>query len=218
MERQSSSTGVIGHRSSFGQPATVVALAQQLRRDLAAVDAASGYEPVSNEAITVVARRYGLPAIYQDFLRAVGRTGFVLAPGPFQELVIYAAPDLEAAQIGFRGPRRGDESFVAPHGWRRSWVVIANDSGDPYFLDTNRPGTGGECPIYTAMHGTGTWEPLLAASSLEQFLRILDVWLRIVVTHHDPQNPDEPLDEAQARRLAIDIERIDPAAAPLWAV
>lgn len=218
MQRHTESNGARSSEGPAGRSSRIAALAKRLRDELVAQGAAAPFEPAPPVVIATAARRYGLPETYQEFLHAVGQAGFVLAPGPFRELVVYGAPELEDAQVSFRGPRRGDESFVAPHGWRRSWVVIAADSGDPYFLDTSRPGARGECPVFTAMHGTGTWEPLLAASSLEQFLRILDVWLRIVVTHHDPQNPDEPLDEMQARRLAIEIERIDPSAAPLWAV
>lgn len=218
MERSIGSTGTASGVAPGSPSSSITALTRRLRNDLVALGATTAYEPVTHAAMSAMTKRYALPGVYQEFLLALGQTGFVLAPGPFQELVVYAAPQLEDAQIGFRGPRRGDESFVAPHGWRRGWIVIATDSGDPYFLDTARVGARGECPIFTAMHGTGTWEPLLAASSLEQFLRILEVWLRIVVTHHDPLNPDEPLDETQARRLAIDIERIDPAASSLWAV
>lgn len=218
MERSTGSTGTVSGLAPGGARSSITTLTRRLRSDLLALGAATAYQPVTHAAMSAVTKRYSLPGAYQEFLLALGQAGFVLAPGPFQELVVYGAPQLEDAQVGFRGPRRGDESFVAPHGWRRSWIAIATDSGDPYFLDTARVGARGECPIYTAMHGTGAWEPLLAASSLEQFLRILDVWLRIVVAHHDPLNPDEPLDETQARRLAIDIERIDPATASLWAV
>ena len=120
------------------------------------------------------------------------------------------------AQVGFRGPRPGDDGFVAPHGWRRTWVVIAADAGDPYFLDVTQTTPAGESPVWMAMHGTGTWEPRLVASSIAQFLQVLRVWTRIVVPHYDPQNPDEPLDDAHLRRLTNEITQIDAAAAKHW--
>ena len=196
----------------------IAAELEQLREELAAQGQEHVVEPVPRAVVDQMTRRYGLPAVYQRLLHALGSQGLSIMPGPFQRLVLHAAPDLEAAQVGYRGPRLGDESFIAPHGWRRSWVVIAADAGDPYFLDVAKASAAGECPVYTAMHGTGTWDPILAASSLEQFLRILTTWARIVVPQYDPQNPEEPLDEAQARRLAAEIERIDPAAAEHWAV
>ena len=76
----------------------------------------------------------------------------------------------------------------------------------------------GDTPVWTAMHGTGTWEPILAASSLAQFLQILRVWVRIVVSHHDKQNPDEPLDDAHLRRLTNEINQIDSAATDHWTI
>ncbi len=196
----------------------IAAELQQLREVLAAHGQEHVEEPVPPAVVDEMTRRYGLPAAHQQFLRALGQHALGITPGPFQQLVLHPAPDLNRAQVGFRGPRLGDESFIAPHGWRRSWVVIAADAGDPYFLDVAKANAAGECPVYTAMHGTGTWEPILAASSLEQFLRILRVWLRIVVAHHDPANPDEPLDEPHTRRLAAEIAQIDPAAAAHWAL
>lgn len=196
----------------------ITALVQRLREELIALELARPFQPVAPAVVEAAAQHYGLPPSQRELLLALGQHGLSLLPGPYQELTLFAAPELERAQVGFRGPRLGDDSFVAPHGWRRGWVVIAADSGDPYFLDVSRVTKQGECAVYTAMHGTGAWDPLLAASSVEQFLRILLTWTRIVAPHHDRQNPDEPLDEAHARRLALEIERIDPAAAPQWAV
>ena len=207
----------------------IVSLVRQLREELRlqadkqdsdAAESANEYTPIpaSSQAIETVSQRYHLPAAYQEFLRALGRRGLAILPGPFQELIIYAAPELSRAQVGFRGPRLGDDAFVAPHGWRKSWVVIGFDAGDPYFLDTTKTLPNGDSPIWTAMHGTGTWEPLLAASSLTQFLHILQVWARIVVSHHDKQNPDEPLDDAHLRRLTGEISQIDPAVADHWTI
>jgi hypothetical protein len=207
----------------------IPALLQQLRDELrlqarkqhpdAPDDAfADDIAPVAPGVVEAATRRYRLPPAYQQFLRALGRHGFSILPGPFQELVIYAAPELERAQVGFRGPRLGDDAFVAPHGWRRSWVVIAYDTGDPYFIDTTKVARDGDTPIWTAMHGTGTWEPILAASSLAQFLKILHVWARIVVSQFDKQNPDEPLDDAHLRRLTSEINQIDAAALDHWTI
>lgn len=198
----------------------IPALVEQLRAILAAADpnqdAVEGHEPVAPEQLAALAGRYSLPPAYQRLLEALGARGLTIAPGPIEELTVFAAPDLEAGQVGYRGVRPGDDSFVAPHGWRRAWVVIAIDAGDPYFLDVAKANGAGECPVFAAMHGTGAWEPELAASSLEQFLRILKAWLRIVVSHHDRHEPDEPLDEAHARRLRSEIARIDPAAVGHW--
>lgn len=174
--------------------------------------------PVAPGVVAAVAGRYNLPPVYQAFLQALGKSGISIVPGPFQELVIYAAPELDEGQVGFRGTKPGNDSFVAPHGWRRTWIVIAYDNGDPYFIDTTRTTSTGEVVVWSAMQGTGTWEPHLAASSLGQFLRLLRVWAHYLVPHHDPQNPDEPLDDAQLRRLNNEINQIDAEAAEHWAL
>lgn len=210
--------GAQGSKSPARAGESMSALPGLVRQLLTELDGAETREPVAPRLLNDLGRRYGLPPAYRELLTALGGHGFALVPGPFRELVVYAAPELDAAQIGFRGSRLGDDSFVAPHGWHRGWVVIAADAGDPYFIDIAKADQGGGCPVFTAMQGTGTWEPILAASSLEQFLRILRVWLRIVVAHHDPANPDEPLDEPHTRRLAAEIAQIDPAAAAHWAL
>ena len=174
--------------------------------------------PIAPGIVEGVAARYDLPPVYQALLRALGKSGISIIPGPFQELVIYAASELDEGQVGFRGTRPGNDSFVAPHGWRRTWVVIAYDNGDPYFIDTAKITPQGEVAVWSAMQGTGTWEPHLAASSLAQFLRLVRVWVHYLVPHHDPQNPDEPLDDAQLRRLNNEINQIDAAAAEHWAL
>lgn len=171
--------------------------------------------PIAPAMVDALVRRYELPLAYQIFLQALGKQGIALLPGPFQELIVYAAPELGQAQVEFRGQH---DSFVAPHGWHRTWVVIAYDNGDPYFIDTAKLLPEGDCQIWMAMHGTGNWEPRLVASSLGQFLRILRVWARIVVSHHDPQNPDEPLDDAHLRRLTSEITQIDADAAEHWTI
>jgi hypothetical protein len=193
---------------------------QERRRDLETDDEATPppVVPVAPAAVDALVQRYSLPPAYQAILLTLGRQGISVLPGPFQELVIYAAPELERAQVGFRGPRLGDDGFVAPHGWRRTWIVIAFDHGDPYFLDVTKTLPDGDSPVWTAMHGTGTWEPRLAASSLSQFLQILRVWTRIVVPHYDPQNPDEPLDDAHLRRLTNEIAQIDSVATSHWTI
>lgn len=203
---------------------TIIELIGQIRAELAAQEQEGGLRPgeapeaIAREAVQSLAARYHLPATYQAVLLTLGQQGFSITPGPFQQIVVPAAPGLEAAQVGYRGAWPGDDSFVVPHGWRKHWVVIATDAADPYFLDTTKTTPDGECPVYTAEQGTGAWEPHLAASSIAQFLRILRAWLRLVVPYQDRQNPAEPLDDAHARRLRAEIASIDPAAVDHWSV
>jgi hypothetical protein len=65
--------------------------------------------------------------------------------------------------------------------WKSSWFVFAESSllGDPYFLDLSSRDTEGDCPVRTAMSGQDRWQPVLAASSFAQFLRIIGAGLKL---------------------------------------
>jgi hypothetical protein len=55
--------------------------------------------------------------------------------------------------------------------WQETWLVIGFDEmcGDPIFVDLAKP----EYPVYTAMYGTGQWDPSLVAASFEGFVAAL---------------------------------------------
>lgn len=55
--------------------------------------------------------------------------------------------------------------------WRAEWLVFGYDYGDPVFVDTREEDRG--FPVYTAEHGTGSWEPEEIAVSLAAFTQIL---------------------------------------------
>jgi hypothetical protein len=85
---------------------------------------------------------------------------------------LYEIEQLQSAQIGysvgadgisFTGNQEGD--------WRDGWLVIGYEdlSGDPIFIDVLQE----ECPVYSAMHGEGSWNPRLIASSIDGFTMAL---------------------------------------------
>jgi hypothetical protein len=63
---------------------------------------------------------------------------------------------LDEEQAGYDGPD-----------WKESWLVVARDEacGDPIFIDAADP----QFPVYTAMHGEGTWLARPIAPSLRKF-------------------------------------------------
>jgi len=79
--------------------------------------------------------------------------------------------ELEEAQHGYRvNPLTGDDLTGDGSGdWRRSWVTVGweADLGDPLFVDLARA----DLPVFTAMHGGGSWEPEPVALSLASLLR-----------------------------------------------
>ena len=75
-------------------------------------------------------------------------------------------------QLGYSLHPDGSDLTGSGEGdWLRSWVVIGTDTelGDPFFVDRSQP----ELPVYTAMHGVGSWDAELVSTSLESFLETL---------------------------------------------
>jgi len=65
------------------------------------------------------------------------------------------------AQTGYGGPD-----------WRPDWLVIAIETacGDPLFVDRSHPGS----PVFTAMHGMGSWDSSPVAPSWHAFVRAVE--------------------------------------------
>lgn len=86
---------------------------------------------------------------------------------------LVAGNKIDEAQFGYSVTVDGvDLSSDEDGRWQKSWVVIGSDTevGDPFFVDT----AVSSLPVYTAMHGIGTWEPMEVAASFDGFLRSLE--------------------------------------------
>ena len=85
-------------------------------------------------------------------------------------VVRLATPDeLGDLQVGYGvDPDGEDLSGNARGDWRAGWVVIGGDEdlGDPLFVDL----ADASLPVFTAMHGAGTWDPRPVAPSWQHFL------------------------------------------------
>ena len=82
------------------------------------------------------------------------------------------AEQLEAEQLGYaRHPDGRDLTGVQDGEWRKSWLVFAHEDmcGAPIFTDLAAEGF----PVFTAIHGTGFWEPTLIAGSFDAFVAAL---------------------------------------------
>jgi hypothetical protein len=101
-----------------------------------------------------------LPALLLDFYREVGPwgtthyenvgpVGSTLSVGG-NPVCIPPLHKLENFQAGYAWSK--DPSDTLP-GWRPEWLVVAEQGGDPFILDT---GTG---EVLFAFHGAGTWAP-----------------------------------------------------------
>lgn len=154
-----------------------------------------------------------IPRRYREFLSECDPVG-VHTVTPSERIRLVPAAELVKEQIGFSLSESGEPITSPPSsGWRASWVIVAHSSllGDPYFLDTSDPDAEGDCPVYTAMSGTETWQPRLCGSSFALFLRILAIGME-VARGFDVDDYD--VDNEQVFREAIGpkIREVDPAA------
>ncbi len=93
-------------------------------------------------------------------------------------------------QLGYSLHPDGSDLTGSNEGdWYKGWIVIATDTevGDPFFIDINKS----SMPVYTAMHGMGSWSPELVATSLDSFLEVL-VYLKSISNQDFSRiDPDE---------------------------
>ncbi len=80
-----------------------------------------------------------------------------------------AADELGKLQLGFRVHPSGRDLTGRKKGdWLPTWVVIGTDEdvGDPLFVDV----ADDDLPVFTAMHGQGSWDPEEVADALADLL------------------------------------------------
>jgi len=155
-----------------------------------------------------------LPRRFREFLLAADPLD-VETRTPAERVRLVPSERLLDEQRGFGLNETGEaHAGPPPNGWRPGWVIVAHSAllGDPYFLDTTSPDAEGDCPVYTAMNGTGVWKPRLCASGFATFLRILSIGM--VVAKGFPDR-DVDVDDEQVFREALGprIREHDPAAA-----
>lgn len=171
---------------------------------------ASTFAKAAPETIDPLKKALKLPARYRSFLLGANPVDVETAT-PVERVRLIPAEQLEKAQDLVRGATEPDGT--ADSSWRKSWVLIAESSllGDPYFLDVAKLDAEGDCPVFTAMSGQDRWNPTLAASSFEQFLRILTTGMETAAGFGDAIMDDEDEDTFR-KALAPKIKVIDAAA------
>jgi hypothetical protein len=91
--------------------------------------------------------------------------------------------------------------------WNENWLVIASDvlGGDPIFIDTSSD----KLPVYTAMHGNGSWEPVPVADSWTQFLAALEFSRRYTKGREYPVGlENNPLSATEQSTLMDGLQEI----------
>jgi hypothetical protein len=153
-----------------------------------------------------------IPRRYRAFLKACDPLECETRT-PSERVLLLPSQDLLKEQEGFslEGGKLIDSP--RPNGWKPSWVIIAHSSmlGDPYFLDVSESDAEGDCPVYTAMSGTDSWQAKLCASSFAMFLRVLSVTMEVAEGFNETQLDYD--DEFVFREaLGPKIREYDPAA------
>ncbi|WP_312114311.1 SMI1/KNR4 family protein [Brevibacillus reuszeri] len=115
------------------------------------------------QAIQSVSEKWRLPADYLYFLKQYVPESVSWNTDKYINLDIYGAKDLLEGQCGYNYNPVTDEVITE---WPSDYLVIASDEGDPYCIDLSREDT----VIYTAEHGTGSWDFSVAYDNLVEFL------------------------------------------------
>ncbi len=125
---------------------------------------------------------------------------------------IHPLDEIQDAQLGYSVDPGGNSLVSDEEGsWKQNWLVIGYEDlcGDPIFIDTEAEG----CSVYTAMNGTGSWNPILIASRIESFAEALDI---ISVLSQGRENPVElesnPLPSGERDKALKEIQRKNPNA------
>jgi hypothetical protein len=132
---------------------------------------------------------------------------------PSERVRLIPAGELLKEQEGFALENGEPILSQRPSGWRPCWIIIGHSSllGDPYFLDVSEADAEGDCPVYTAMSGTDTWQAKMCASSFATFLRVLAVTMEVAAGFNESQLDYD--DEFVFREaLGPKIREYDPAA------
>lgn len=115
------------------------------------------------KALRIVSDKWRLPDEYLYFLKHYVPESVTWNTDEYINLFIYGAEQLPEGQWGYNYNPVTDEEISD---WPSSYLVIATDEGDPYCIDLSR----GDTVIYTAEHGTGTWDFSIAYDHLAEFL------------------------------------------------
>lgn len=125
---------------------------------------------------------------------------------------IYQPEELKEAQVGYSISLDGN-SLIDDEagGWQRNWTVVGYEElcGDPIFVYVSAE----DCPVYTAMHGEGSWTPILIADTIEGFAKALESVATIATDRATPVRLERnPLSTTERNETLAEIQKNNPAA------
>jgi len=123
--------------------------------------------PARDEDIEKITARWNLPERYLYFLTHFSPLNVYLKGRRFVNgLTLYGASSLIEMQGGYSINTITNEVIKE---WPESYVVIADDGGDPFCFDLTKS-DGVDAPVYTSMHGAGILKFKKYTGSFTQFL------------------------------------------------
>ncbi|MGE7985177.1 SMI1/KNR4 family protein [Lysinibacillus fusiformis] len=122
------------------------------------------HKPLEDVGGRLMGSHWQLPDEYLYFLKHYVVEGITWNTGDYINLQIFGATDLMRGQDGYNYNPVTEEVISD---WPQHYVVIATDEGDPYCIDLAR----GDTAIFTAYHGTGSWDFEMAYDNLVAFLQ-----------------------------------------------
>lgn len=133
----------------------------------------------------------------------------------YSTIHIYGPTQIEGAQLGYAYDLEGNSLAGQAKGdWQTTWIVIGHEDlcGDPIFVDRQAD----RLAVYTAIHGTGSWEPVMIATSLESFEEALKIIEKLargretpVNLEHNPISPEEREEALSSIRQITQVSEIE---------
>jgi hypothetical protein len=133
---------------------------------------------------------------------------------------LFQPDELPRGQVGFAVASDGEVLVgIGPGDWRPEWIVIGHETacGDPIFATDEPPH-----PVFSAMHGEGSWEPKLVAPSIETFGACLTAFRVFAAGRSNPvqidANPTTREQQAQFLTVIRNLTNSSQDALEFWAV
>jgi len=124
-------------------------------------------------------------------------------------LELFPGPSLDDAQVGYSRTSDG-KSLVGHDGgaWKANWMAIGRETccGDPIFVDVEDT----RLPVFTAVHGDGSWNPRQIAISIEAFAGCFQEFWHIAKSRANPvEIQAHPVEDAERAAFLSRIEQLN---------
>lgn len=154
--------------------------------------------------MTLGANHVEVPTAYRDLVAALPSLNLSFGSGGIK---LFTVSEIQEGQIGYSVDRDGRSLCGnAPGDWRLLWLTIGYDTGlgDPILIDSSKP----SLPVFTAIRGDGSWNPMQIAVSLEAFCKIFLEFARIAKGRESPTGAESnPLTVAEIESFLAHVTR-----------